>query len=500
MDRYFRKRDWWILGILTAVAVLFRFVRLHLPAEIIFDETYFAKFAHNYLTGAHFFDAEPPLGKFIIAAGEWIFSSNPNATPVEHAFGWRFMPALFGAAVIPLMYALTKRLFGGVVMPTIAAALALLDGLLLVESRTALLDIFVVFFNLLTYLLFLLHLQAKRRSRSFWLLLATGVSLGLGLSLKWITLAFLGPAVALLFVLYHRKRPWLKKLFKVRRADLIPAQLGIQPENLRGPFTYLVMLGLVPAAVYVNVFLPHVPFDSTSGTIWSIHDQIFRYHHTLVATHPYGSDWYSWPFLGRPVLYYFNANGGQWAAIVALGNPLIWWGGILAVAFAFWRFLARRHLAVGFILLAILAHYGPWALIGRVLFIYHYMGALPFVMMALAFALTRSWFWRPRGEASLQVFFWTLLLAGGAVLGGLCGRSLFGSASPFAFIGGGLAVMLPMLALMATDFRRLRWGQKQTIAFMALVGLAFVYFMPLWYGLHLDTADFRMHLWLRSWI
>lgn len=491
MNRNFKPRDWWILGGLTAAALLLRFVRLHLPAEIIFDETYFANFAQNYLTNTKFFDAEPPFGKFLIAGGEWIFGFN--------SFGWRFAPALFGAAVIPLMYALTKRLFGGVVMPTIAAALALFDGLLLVESRTALLDIFVVFFNLLTYLLFLLHLQVKRRRSSFWLLAATGVSLGLGLAVKWITLAFLGPAVVLLALLYLRRKPWVKRLFKVRRGDQLPAALGIRPENLRKPHYYFVFLLLLPAAVYLNLFALHVPFDSTGGTIWSIHQQIFNYHRNLVATHPYGSDWYSWPVLARPVLYYFNAANDQWAAITALGNPLIWWGGIAGVAFAVAEAFKRRSLALGFVLFALLAHYGPWALIGRVLFIYHYLGGLPFVIMSLAYALTRGWFWQPR-DTSAQVFLWTLLLVGGGVLGGLLGRSLFGSTSFAAYAGGALAVVLPMAGLIAGEIRGLRWGQKQTIAFMGLVALAFVYFYPLWTGLPLDTADFRLRLWLRSWI
>src|SRR5688572_3690504 len=130
MLRRMTKRDWLILAGLTGLAALLRFVWLGHPASIVFDETYFAKFAHNYLTDTLFFDAEPPLAKYLIAGGEWLFGSDPNT--LTNPFGWRFATALFGTAVIPLFYLLTKRLFGGTWLPTVAAGLALLDGLLLV--------------------------------------------------------------------------------------------------------------------------------------------------------------------------------------------------------------------------------------------------------------------------------------------------------------------------------------------------------------------------------
>ena len=494
--RRLQRRDWLIIVGLTALAALARLLYLHHPVAIVFDETYFANFAHDYLTGQKFFDAEPPLAKFLIAGGEKLFGSDPGS--LAHPFGWRIAPALFGTAVIPLMYLFAKKLFGGVVVPTLAAVFALLDGLLLVESRVAVIDIFVVFFNLLTYLLFLMHLQAKDRSRSILWLVATGVALGLGLAVKWITLAFLAPAVLVLLMLYLSKKPWLKRLFRARSAAGVFGLIGADPKNLHHPFVYIVLLGVLPAGVYTGLFSLHVPHDSTGEGIYGIHRQIFNYHHNLTATHPYGSEWYTWPFLLRPVAYYFNATNGQWSGILALGNPILWWGGVLAVVYAAYELFKRRSFALLIILAAIVAHYGPWSIIGRVLFIYHYLGALPFVFLALAYAGGRSWEARPK-DLSAQLFGWVLLTAAIAAVAGMLGWSLAGNAVG-GLIAGGVVGAVATMTFAGISVGKLSWGQKQVIAFVALAVLVFGYFLPIWTGIPLDPTDYGHHLWLRRWL
>lgn len=495
--RRFERRDWLIILGLTLAAATLRFWNLGYPPTIIFDETYFAKFAYDYLTNTPLFDAEPPLAKYIIALGEYLFRSNPYEN--LNAFGWRFMPALFGTAVIPLMYALAKRLFGGVVVPTLAAVFALLDGLLLVESRTALIDIFAVFFNLLTYLLFLLSLQARDKARSIVFLTLAGISLGLGLAVKWITLAFIGTAIVILFVLYFANAPPVKKLFRNRSGKALFDMIGARRENLHHPLLYLLLLGVLPGALYVGIFATHVPFDKYSGQgIWGIHKLIFNYHAGLKETHPYGSAWYTWPFSIRPVAYYFQANENRWQGIIALGNPVLWWSGVLGMAYAVWRFAKRRTLALFLVLFAFVAHFVPWALIPRVLFIYHYLGSLPFVLLALAYAGGQSWQWRPK-DASLQLFAWVLLIAAAGGLGGLLGSSLLGSTATGFPVGTVLAA-LPVLWLVVANVRGLTWGQKQVIAFVGIVALAFVYFYPIWTGVGLSSEDYYRRMWLRSWL
>ena len=490
MVRSMTRRDWWILGGLTLAALLLRLVYLGHPGEIIFDETYFAVFAQNYLTGTEFFDAEPPLGKFLIAGGEWLFGYD--------SFGWRLAPALFGTAVIPLMYLLAKRLFGGTVIPAFAGTLALLDGFLLVESRTAVLDGFVIFFNVLTYLLFFCSLQAKTRGAAYRWLAATGVALALGLSLKWITLAFVAPAAGLLLLFAFRDRRRVRKFFKVRSGASLLAALGVRKENLFRAEHYVAWLVIVPVIIYAAIFAAHVPFDSTGENAAGIHKQIWNYHHNLDATHPYGSDWYTWPAMVRPVAYYFKVVEGQWQGVIAMGNPVVWWGGALAVLFAAVQLARRRSLVLAFVLFAILAHYAPWAVIGRVLFIYHYAGALPFVILALAYALGSNWYWRPK-DPWPQAAAWLGLLAANGVLGGLLLRSALGGSAGW-FTAGTLLAGGATLWWALTKRPDWRWGKKQGVAFIALALLAFVYFYPVWTGVGLDAADYARRMWFKSWI
>ncbi|MGI8936375.1 MAG: phospholipid carrier-dependent glycosyltransferase, partial [Phormidesmis sp.] len=62
------------LGLIAVVGLSFglRFWQLSRFDALVFDEIYFVKFAHAYLTGVPQFDAHPPLGKYLIAAGIWL--------------------------------------------------------------------------------------------------------------------------------------------------------------------------------------------------------------------------------------------------------------------------------------------------------------------------------------------------------------------------------------------------------------------------------------------
>src|SRR6202034_4017056 len=87
--------------------------------------------------------AHPPLGKIFIAAGEWIFGLTP--------FGWRFAVAVVGSLAILLTARIARRMTRSTLRGCVAGLLLALDGLELVMSRTALLDIFVMFWVLAAF-------------------------------------------------------------------------------------------------------------------------------------------------------------------------------------------------------------------------------------------------------------------------------------------------------------------------------------------------------------
>lgn len=138
-----------------------RFFRLSTPVNYMFDEVYYAFTAREMLHGnkaAWEWWNTPPEGvayewthpyfaKELIALGMKIFG--------ENSFGWRFFPALFGTGTIVLIYFVTKKLFNNRLVALLAAAIASLDGLLLVMSRIAMTDTCFIFLSLLALLCFL---------------------------------------------------------------------------------------------------------------------------------------------------------------------------------------------------------------------------------------------------------------------------------------------------------------------------------------------------------
>ena len=169
--RYLLVRRWLILILAFSAAV--RFVNLSRPKKLVFDEIYYVDGARDFLKyavevekGKSEFIVHPPIGKWVIASGIKLFGDNP--------FGWRFSTALLGTLSILFVYLIAKHLFYSEKWALLSAALVSLDGLHLVMSRTALLDMTLMFFVLIG-----LYALLKER---FW---SAGFLLGLALATKW---------------------------------------------------------------------------------------------------------------------------------------------------------------------------------------------------------------------------------------------------------------------------------------------------------------------------
>ena len=160
---------WGWLGplLVTAFGAFLRFNQLNVPDKVIFDETYYVPDAlgilrygveHNYVSArnsllvrgnTHIFTTggefvvHPPVGKLFIAFGEWTFGVN--------SFGWRFAAALIGSLAILLLARIARRMTRSTLLGCIAGLLMALDGLEFVMSRTALLDIFLMFWVLAAF-------------------------------------------------------------------------------------------------------------------------------------------------------------------------------------------------------------------------------------------------------------------------------------------------------------------------------------------------------------
>lgn len=339
---------------ILAFSVFIRLFRLEIPSTDYFDEIYHAFTARQMLAGDpkpwHWSSASPegfayewthpPLAKEIMAVSMGILGVN--------SFAWRLPGALLGVVAIFAVYLIAKKLFGSRDIAILSAFVSSLDGLLLTMSRIGTADVYFVAFAFVSYYLFL-------QKRDF----SASIFLGLAAAAKWSTLWVL-PVFGLTFLLYRKK--------------LTPS---------------LLWFIIIPPLIYLASYLPMFSFGYTFETFWGMQKQMWWYHSGLDATHPYASPWWSWPLMARPVYLYQNYLGGPVQNIYAFGNPFFFWLGGLSLIISLMLFLRKRVAVLGLLVAGYLVLFAPWAFSPRIMFLYHYLPALPFMAISLAFVLKK---------------------------------------------------------------------------------------------------------------
>jgi dolichyl-phosphate-mannose--protein O-mannosyl transferase len=364
MDRLLRA--WPIAAILT-FALSIRLWRLSLPTGYIFDEVYYAKNANSLLSSAVELDAQgqaefvvhPPFGKWLIAIGIRFFGNEE--------FGWRFASAIFGTLSILLIYLIVKKLFNSEFLSITAALLMAFDGLNLVMSRVALLDIFLMFFILLS-IYFLI-------TNNLWL---SGSAIGLAISIKW-SAAFLIPLVILFVVIYNKVT--FRNLYKVvSQFTLLPITIYFASWS---------------GWIFSSQGWARQSESNVFASLWNYHLQILDFHQGLDDKHAYQANPWSWLVLGRPTSFYYESPsdcGAEKCAqeILAIGTPLLWWISIFAVAITFGFLVTKLERAAAIILLGFVGTYLPWFFIqSRTTFYFYSISILPFLILALIYCFNQ---------------------------------------------------------------------------------------------------------------
>ena len=352
-----------------------------------FDEIYHARTAFENTEGIYPYEiSHPPLGKLIIALGIKMFGMNP--------FGWRFMGTVFGILMLPLMFVFAKRMFKSSKAALFAAMLMTFDFMHFTQTRIATIDSFGVFFIILMYYFMYIYYDSSTQElphkKALGVLALCGASFALGAATKWICLyAGLGLAVLFAIATYHREKEQKGTWFKTC-------------------LWCLLFFVLVPLIIYFISYAPYYAADKTRNIFkifWENQTYMFSYHGKLTATHPFQSKWYTWPFDIRPIWFYGakdSVPAGLVSSIVSFGNPFIWWLGTAAFAAALAFGMKNRKLS--FLCIALLSQYLPWALITRVVFIYHFFASVPFLILTLTFAfvyITEKYTW---GKAAAVCF------------------------------------------------------------------------------------------------
>jgi dolichyl-phosphate-mannose-protein mannosyltransferase len=349
------------------------------PDKFYFDEVHYVPAARQMLapaTSAPVLNPmHPPLAKQLIALSIQGFGDIP--------LGWRYPGVLFGSLAIVAVYLCGLALFAAQ-GPAIASALiAFFNQMVFVQSRIAMLDIFALTFGLFATAGFM-HGFRKQRPQ-FWFAL-TGLACGLSIACKWSGSFVLATCIAVVAVI-RLMQGWRTRFDDATACDWYRPDLWPDFKS----WQFAACFVLIPAVVYLASFVPLYGFSITD--LLEAQHRIFGDNTTTaIAGHTYMSAWPSWPLLVRPVWYLFDSIGDdRIAAVVLLGNPLVMWPALPALAVGLRDWIVTRRFDAFLILAFYFGPYLAWALLPRTLgFLYYYLPSATFASLALVYLLRRG--------------------------------------------------------------------------------------------------------------
>lgn len=441
----------WLIPVMTAViGGVLRFVRLDSPHSLVFDETYYVKDGYSFLMSGYErnwpdkandsfnsgspgilldtpeYVVHPPVGKWMIAGGMWLFGA-------DNPFGWRFGAALTGTLSILLTALIAQKLFRSLTLGAAAGLLLAVDGHHLVMSRTSLLDIFLMFWVLAAFGALLMDRDDGRRRLAHrlgklaaaspdgrpaalrllsgpwlgirWWRLAAAVCLGLAVGTKWSALFFLA-GFGLMTVLWD---------LSARRIAGIRGWIsaGIIRDGLPAFISIVPVAALVYAATWTGWFRSQDAYyrrwaETNPSAEWGwlpnavrslahYHLEAYKFHQGLSSDHPYEASAWSWLVMGRPTSFFYESPkegsagcdiSSCTSAILSVGNPLIWWTAAVSLVILLFWWAGRRDWRAGAVLAAVGAGYLPWFLFPeRTTFFFYAISFEPFLVLALAYCL-----------------------------------------------------------------------------------------------------------------
>ena len=452
--RAVRVRGWVVTGVVGVIAALLRLIGLNHPKTLMFDEIYYVKDAYSLWrlgyegSWAHNSDAafaagdfsglsdeaayvvHPQLGKWLIGAGMEVFGP---ASP----FGWRIMPAIAGILTVMLLARLTMRLTRSPLLAGLAGLLLAIDGVALTESRIGLLDVFIGFFATVT-LYCLVRDREWSRARLArkmagtspgaraphatirpWLL-AAGIALGLTCSIKWSGL-YLVAASGIVVVTWDtlalrrvRARAWFLEGTVAQGVSdflqtipvVVAVYVGCWWSWFTHPSAYMHGWTLaepnarsqVPAP-WLSGYVSDSVFQNINDFI-AYHQRMYTFHVGLAEPHTYQSKPSGWLLQTRPTSFFWQDKaqvpqtcwGGDCIqAITSIGNIVIWWSAVAALAAVVIIGVKNRDWRVWVPLIGYLGLYVPWFQYrDRTIFTFYTVAFVPCVVLVLVLALGMS--------------------------------------------------------------------------------------------------------------
>lgn len=335
--------------------------------NLYFDENHYVPAAKEWLNFAPTMNLEhPPLGKYIIAMGLALFGDTP--------LGWRVFSLVAGILSLYLCLALARMIFKNQILAFLIALFSLFNFWFYVQSRIAMLDIFMIFFLLLGFYFYLKSLSTGEKNKKLFTYLSAA-GWGLAVACKWSAVFIYIP-----FYIIFAFKSYTEKSKATKSKD------GILREIL--------LFGITSVGIYYFTFLPYAFVETNLKISWweifiNLQLKILDLQKAVIQAHSYNSPWYQWPFMIRPIWYEFIklADSDNFRGVVLLGNPLQMVLGFFAILTGLFRWDKLNSNGKS-ILVLFLCSWLWWGLTSRkVSFFYYFFPSAIFYSFLVPIAL-----------------------------------------------------------------------------------------------------------------
>jgi dolichyl-phosphate-mannose-protein mannosyltransferase len=397
--------------LILAVSLAIHFAWFGRPPSVVADEVHYGRYALAFLRHEFVFDIHPPLGRLLLWATARSAHLDPNFSfatiglpfPDSSYHMLRLLPLLAGTLLPVLIYGVAIELGMTRWTALVVGLLIAIDNALVVISRFALIDVFILLFGFGAVWSYLI---AGRLNSWAWLT-AAALAAGCASSVKWTGLAFLLiiGTLQLAQFLCDRSTASLAKI-----AVFCAVPVAVYFGTFAAQFALLDHSGTGDAfmspnfqATLAGSGYARQKNDDTTGEISKfieLNSKMYQYA-SRVSDHPYSSKWYTWPFMMRGVFFWTETTTSEVASIYFLGNPVIWWASSYAVLFLLVNFPPKIPALIArtkpppadrpelIIIFGYLANMLPFIGVSRIMFLYHYLPALIFAILAIGLLLDR---------------------------------------------------------------------------------------------------------------
>lgn len=406
--------------LIFAISGLIHVINFGIPRSVVFDEVFYGNFASQYWQGLYFFDLHPPFVKLLFAFIGKIFgldsyivdwTSIGNSLP-ENLVNLRLIPMIAGIILPVIIYAICRRFDFSKTSSFFVSMMIVFENSLIVQSRFILPDIILHTFGFASILAYQEYTKRLGLGKNSWFFGLSTVCAAIALSIKWTGLTYLFIIVVLELIRQFIDFENFKNFFK-------------------NSIIFIIKYLFIATIIYLSLFAIHFAVLNKSGTGDAFMTQEFQStlenNHTdltsarpltfidklielnrtmftassgMTATHPNSSKWYTWPLMIRSIFYWQGSsmnNEQTDTYIYLLGNPFVYWLSTISITIVILLSIVKiiffkkiktnpdTFAILAFLTIGYLVNLLPFALIGRVMFLYHYEAALIISIISLGF-------------------------------------------------------------------------------------------------------------------